>query len=136
MARNVRITRIIAKTESVAYQLQNLHFSNFRPPAETWEPQVNAYLYEDRYEICVDLAGVEKSDIDIQVDRGRLVIRGTRQPPGPAPCLDSPCRQVLAMEIESGPFGRSIRIPDEIDPEKISARQENGLLWITLPLSS
>jgi HSP20 family molecular chaperone IbpA len=38
------------------------------------------------------------------------------------------------MEIESGPFVRILKFPRDIDTEKVTARQENGLLWITLPI--
>ncbi len=134
MPRNIRITRIISKAENVAYQLQSLHFSNFSPPAESWQPQVNAYSYADRYELCIDLAGVEKEEIDIQVERNRLIIRGNRERTEPPPCMESPCRQILMMEVESGPFARALEFKRDIEIDKVSARQENGLLWITLPV--
>jgi HSP20 family protein len=42
--------------------------------------------------------------------------------------------QMIAMEIDYGPFEREVRLPDEVDVNKVHADQKNGLLWIHLPL--
>ncbi len=121
----------------MAYELQRLHFSRFRPPAEAWQPQLNVYCYEDRLEVCVDLAGVDRENVEIHVEPRKLLIRGTR--PSPEPVSgdpDSPCRQILAMEIENGPFERIFSLPTEVDADAVTARQEEGLLWIQLPVRS
>jgi len=44
--------------------------------------------------------------------------------------------QLLAMEIDYGPFEREVRLPAFVDIEKVHAEQRNGLLWISLPLKS
>ena len=137
MPGNIRFTRIITRTGSVAYELQRLHFSRFRPPAEAWQPQLNVYCYEDRLEVCVDLAGVDRENVEIHVEPRKLLIRGTR--PSPEPVSgdpDSPCRQILAMEIENGPFERIFSLPTDVDADAVTARQEEGLLWIQLPVRS
>lgn len=136
MARDIRLTRIITRAGDVAYQLSNLNFSGYHPKAE-WRPDVNAYRYDDRIEICVDLAGVDKGDIQVEVLPLAVRIGGIRLAPPPR-CGEGEsgdCRQVLAMEIENGRFGREIRLPVEVDPDGVEARQENGLLWIVLPLA-
>jgi HSP20 family molecular chaperone IbpA len=40
------------------------------------------------------------------------------------------------MEIECGRFGREIVLPAIVDRRRVTAKQENGLLWIILPLES
>ena len=40
------------------------------------------------------------------------------------------------MEIESGRFVREIKLPREIDRNEVTAKQENGLLWVVLPFVS
>lgn len=134
MPRNVRLTRIIGRTGEVAHQLNNLHFSEFRS-IDGWRPDINAYRYDDRFEIWVDLAGVEKADISVDVLPDRVRISGERRPPAPTRDASSQCRQVLSMEIESGRFGRELVLPGEVDRARVRARQENGLLWIVLPLA-
>ena len=63
----------------------------------------------------------------------RVVLRGTRATPEPT---DGEGRaiQMLALEIDFGPFERVIELPAEADDEGAHAEHENGLLWIYLPL--
>ncbi|MCB1230339.1 MAG: Hsp20/alpha crystallin family protein [Verrucomicrobiae bacterium] len=122
---------MISRAGDVAFQLSNLHFSDFYPTAG-WRPDINAFRYDDRFEICVDLAGVEKDAIVVEVLTDRIRISGERHQPG-LECEN--CRQVIALEIESGHFAREVTLPAEVEPEQVTARQENGLLWIVLPLS-
>jgi HSP20 family molecular chaperone IbpA len=135
MSRKVRLTKMIGKVGGVAHDLNNLHFSGFCP-IQGWRPDITAYRYDDRIEIWVDLAGVEKSDISVDVLPDRVRISGERKPPLPTRDTSSRCRQVLTMEIESGRFGREIVLPVEVNRSKVSAKQENGLLWIVLPFAS
>ena len=131
MAKRIRITRIIAQTGEMAQQLQGMHFSQFKPPAGGWQPEVNAYAYDDRFEFCVSLSGVNQDDIDLAVTARQLSIRGVRRQPRPCE-EDSSCRQILMMEIESGPFETHLQLSRDVDPERLVARQTNGMLWITL----
>src|SRR5436190_23114277 len=55
-------------------------------PSEVFTPNVNLYETENEYQVCVDLAGVDKDKIDIVVIDQRLQIRGNRAvPPCPMP---------------------------------------------------
>ena len=42
--------------------------------------------------------------------------------------------QMIAMEIDYGPFEREIALPDQVEAKKVHAEQKNGFLWIHLPL--
>jgi HSP20 family molecular chaperone IbpA len=67
------------------------------------------------------------------VEPRRLVIRGTRELPEPTD--DEGCAlQLLAMEIDYGPFIREVPLPAEVEIEQAHAEQRNGLLWISLSL--
>lgn len=96
----------------------------------TWQPAINAFRCEKGVRICVDLAGVEKSSIELTVEPKRVVMRGSRNPPEPT---SERALQTLALEIDYGPFEREVYLPVEVDVEQAHAEQENGLLWITLP---
>ena len=132
MSRNVRLTRIIRETGEVAFELGNLQFAEFHP-TDGWRPDINAYRYDDRIELWVDLAGVKKDAIAVDVLPDRVRISGERRSPAPTRDASSQCRQVIAMEIENGRFAREIVLPLEVDRDGVSAKQENGLLWIILP---
>ena len=82
--------------------------------------------------ICVDLAGVDRSQVELLVDPQRLAIRGTREAPEPT---DDEGRavQMIAFEIDYGPFERIVELPLPVDVARAKAEQRNGLLWIELP---
>ena len=102
-------------------------------PGGTWQPSLNAYRCEKCIKVCFDLSGVDKDRIDIQIEPGRLVVRGVRQAPEPDSGEPLP-RQILAMEIDYGPFVRELRLPAEVLRDEVTAEHRNGLLWINLPL--
>lgn len=101
-------------------------------PGETWTPAVNVYESESAYLVCVDLAGVDKDKIDIVVADGVLRLRGQRNAPVPA-AEEAGRLRVHLMEIDHGNFCREVEIPSDILDDHVSARHENGLLWIVLP---
>jgi len=127
--KNITLKRMIGQAGDVAYELRSMNFSEFCPLG-SWQPALNAYRYDDRFELALDLAGIEKKDIDVLVESRRIVIKGKR--PAPAP-VDQEHAQLLSLEIENGPFCRQMTLPREVDVEKASARTENGLLWVVLP---
>ena len=111
-------------------ELSRSQFSRFARHA--WEPAINAYRCETCIQICVDLAGVDRSLIDLTVEPRRLVIRGTRELPEPTG--EGCAQQLLAMEIDYGLFEREITFPVDVEIDKAHAEQRNGLLWISLPV--
>jgi HSP20 family molecular chaperone IbpA len=135
VTRDIHITRIITRTGEVAFQLRSLQFSSYQPPAATWSPNVNAVLYADRIEVCVELAGVRKEDLEVRVDGDTLRIAGSRDVLGPG-CRSAPGCRVLVMEIDEGRFERVLHLPRRVavDPVRVTARQEDGLLRIEVPL--
>jgi HSP20 family protein len=84
----------------------------------------------------VDLAGVVKEEIDLQVHKQTLTLKGNRLVPTPsrdgAAEGHAKCR-IHVMEIDHGPFIREVELPDDIESERIIATYRNGMLWIELP---
>jgi HSP20 family protein len=133
MPRSIRFTRIFSMADQLAAQLQGLHFAGLQPPDVKWRPDVNVYEHADRMEVCVDLAGVTKQDIKVEVETKRLVVRGQREAPDRG-CEASSCCRMLVMEIPDGSFERVLELPVAVDTERVVAKQDNGWLWITLPI--
>jgi HSP20 family protein len=131
-SRTISLRWVFGPPSDVSYQLARFRFSK---PIPTWQPAINAYRADDSVRICVDLAGVDRADIDLRVEPKRVTIRGTRDVPEPAN-VDGHTLQMLIMEIDYGPFERTITLPEEIDVKKAHAEQQSGLLWIYLPLKS
>lgn len=118
---------------------------------DTWTPNVNLYETAESYFVCVDLAGVDKEKIDIEVTDQRLTLRGSRAMPTPdclevdtssttegstaAPSGDSPAKRAKLhlMEIDHGQFTREVELPPDTNRENITATYRSGLLWIEIP---
>jgi HSP20 family protein len=130
--RSIHLRRLHGKLGEVVYQMTKVQFSRFGPP-QTWQPAINAYRCSECMAICVELAGVNKDEIDIQVEPRRVLIRGRRQPPEPEQDHHKPV-QILVMEVDYGAFEREVLLPTDVESDKVTAEQKNGLLWIYLPL--
>lgn len=133
-ARDIRLRYLQGQLGEIAFQLTKVQFTQFSAPS-AWQPAINAYRYDSFIKICVDLAGVNKESIDLRVEPGRLVLRGRRAMPEPGESIGK-CVRVLAMEIDHGPFERAVLLPDEVEINGVTASQDNGLLWINLPVRS
>ena len=110
------------------------HFVGAKPPMArfsptVWEPAID--LYETDYELVltVELAGVREGDFQMTVERNIFTIRGERQKVLPG----SKIGVYHQMEISSGPFERSITLPEAVDAENAKASYENGLVEVILP---
>jgi HSP20 family protein len=100
-------------------------------PGEAWAPAVNLYEDDDAFHVVVDLAGMDPTAVGLKVEAGRLLISGERPTPRPGKTKRLACTHL--MEIDHGPFLRSIEVPATVDMEVINAKYRAGLLWITLP---
>jgi HSP20 family protein len=131
--RSIKMRWLHGALHDVTSELARLHFSRFG--SHTWEPAINAYRCDKCIRVCVDLAGVERSRIDLTVEPERLIVRGMRDVPEPTHA-EGRAVQLLAMEIDYGPFEREVLLPALVDIDNVHAEQRNGLLWISLPLKT
>jgi len=101
----------------------------FSPTDSGWTPEADMYETEESILLIVNVAGVAKEDIEVSYYDGYLSIAGKRVltfPSGP------PIRH-HQLEIGSGAFERVFRIPSSVDPDRIEATLQDGLLTIQLP---
>ena len=118
MPKRFRLTEMISRTGDMVYRFQGMQFSGYHPSRGSgWEPAVNVYRCESQFEVCIDLAGVAKDNIQVSVFSDRLEVKGKREQPMPKE--DSGCRQVLGMEIETGDFFRRIPLNETVAREKV-----------------
>lgn len=95
-----------------------------------WVPAVDIHEYDDRFELYVDLPGVEPSDVEVTLANGVLTLAGERSTPKP---VSKDEREVQSrIERGSGRFHRRFILPDSIDSENIKACGRNGVLEITI----
>ena len=91
-------------------------------------PAVNEKEDEKAYYIEVDLPGVKKEDINVEVKDNILVISGERKFK-----KEEEDKGYKRVESFFGKFERRFTLPADADPEKIEAKVEDGVLHITIP---
>ena len=128
--RTIRLRWLQGTLLEVTSELARAGVPHFAPPP--WVPAINAYRCEHGIQICVELAGVDRSEIELTVRERQMSIRGFRDVPEPRG-EENRALQTISMEIDYGVFQREIRLPVEIDIDNVQADQKNGLLWIHLP---
>jgi HSP20 family protein len=92
-----------------------------------WRPPIDVYEAADRYIVSVEVPGLSRADIDIQLQDGQLLVRGRR------PASDVPCEQYHRVERGHGSFARRFALPAPLDVDRVSADLEHGVLIITIP---
>ncbi|MEJ8758012.1 Hsp20/alpha crystallin family protein [Pontibacter sp. H259] len=92
-------------------------------------PHVDACETQNGYEIEVALPGIKKEDISIDFQEGRLTISGERR----FEKQEGDGRRYQMLETQYGSFTRSFYLPDNVNPDKINAKLDNGILKVTVP---
>jgi HSP20 family protein len=98
-----------------------------------FRPRIDVMRTEepDELRVIVDLSGIEPDDVQIFVNERALVIAGRRRRRQPEGRLS-----YHLLEIDYGPFERSIGLPVDVDPEQARATYDRGLLVVTLPVAA
>jgi HSP20 family protein len=97
----------------------------------TWIPPVDIHEYANRFELYVDLPGIEPADVELTLDDGVLTLSGARREQAMTKNdEDPPARRV---ERGYGNFHRRFVLPDTVDGEKVNASGKNGVLTVTIP---
>ncbi|MDY6987335.1 MAG: Hsp20/alpha crystallin family protein [Thermodesulfobacteriota bacterium] len=94
---------------------------------QTWRPQMDVYETPEEIVIVGEISGVDKEDLEVEVDKKAVKVTGIRHE---APRV--PGKRYHLAEIAYGSFERVLFLPTPIDPEKVQASYANGLLKITL----
>jgi HSP20 family protein len=129
MARRRDIDRLRGEIDELFDDLWQIpRFTGLR---SGFRPQVDCLRSDDppRVTVIADLAGVDPANVELIVTGRELLLAGERRRPAPDGV------RYQQMEIDYGPFERSIVLPADVDVERAEARYERGLLVVTLPLA-
>ena len=95
------------------------------------EGQLVVDVFQTDSEIIIQspVAGVKPEDLDISIENDIISIRGERKKP-----REPQEKNYLYQECWWGAFSRKIVLPEEVNPEEISASMKKGILTIKLPI--
>ena len=95
-----------------------------------WSPRLDVSETENGLEIVADLPGMEKKDIQVSLEDNLLTIQGERKEE-----KESKEKQYHTIERRSGSFYRALRLPVEVEKDKVEAAFKDGVLTLRLPKS-
>ncbi len=93
----------------------------------SWVPQMDMYETEKEVVIWAELAGVEKEDLEVEINSKAVRIFGMRKE-----VTRDPNGAFRLAEIRYGRFQRVLYVPSPVDPEVVATSFVNGLLSIRM----
>jgi HSP20 family molecular chaperone IbpA len=97
-------------------------------PRHTVAPRVDIFENADTFLILVDLPGVPRDRLQIDLDNGQLVLSAERSV--------APTGNATSSEFAPRAYHRAFTLPRGIDTEKVGAELKNGVLTLSLPKSA
>ena len=99
-----------------------------KPFQGTAYPKVNVYEYDDKVGVIAEIPGLDKKDLVIEVEDGKLTISGDKHG-----TFDVKGAKVIRRELKQSSFKRQFELGDLLDGSKIKANFKDGLLSIEIP---
>ncbi len=93
-----------------------------------WTPPMDILEAKEAYIIRAELAGINKEDINVELNDGTLTVSGERKPDKPAEGVE-----YRMVERVNGKFVRTVILPKTVDQNGIQASYSNGVLEIRVP---
>jgi HSP20 family protein len=97
--------------------------------SDEWVPSFNLSEKEDKYTLTAELPGVDKDSIAVTIENKVLTISGKKES-----FHEEEGSRYYLREIAYGAFSRGIRLPAEVEEEKVEATFRDGLLTLEMPL--
>jgi HSP20 family protein len=98
--------------------------------AWNWQPVVDVYEKDDNIIIKADLPGVDKKNINVDLNGRVLTLSGERAEEKEA--NEDKCYR---KERSYGKFVRTFKLATDVQPDKINATYKDGVLHVTIPKS-
>ncbi|KUJ42286.1 heat-shock protein [Streptomyces sp. NRRL F-5122] len=95
-------------------------------PVAAWTPLADVTETDDAFEVEIELPGVKSKDIDVEANGQELVVTGEIKEKERKGVLRRGTRRTGAFEYR-------LRLPGEVDAEKVKAEMSGGVLTVTVP---
>jgi HSP20 family protein len=95
-----------------------------------WIPAVDINEFDDRFQLFVDVPGVDPKDVEITLEAGVLTITGNRYLQA-----EKSDETIVRHRTErgTGRFYRRVILPESVDADKVKAMDRHGVLEISIP---
>jgi len=107
-------------------EISNTAAEQMNHSGPAYSPDVDIYMNDNEVVFAVDIPGVGKGDVNIQVDETNTLIikaKNTHKEPD----------NTVLRQYHTGDYYRAFQISEDYNKEQVSAILENGLLQITVP---
>ena len=91
-------------------------------------PKVNVYEYEEKVGIVAEIPGLDKSQLNVEVEDGTLTISGDKHG-----VWEEDGAKVIRRELKASSFKRSFQLGELLDGDNIKANFKDGVLSIEVP---
>lgn len=96
--------------------------------AGAWSPALDVEETEEAFVLHVELPGCRPEDVEVNLEENVLTVTGERR------FYDErEAEGFRRIERRFGRFHRAVRLPDRVDPDRVEASFENGLLTVNVP---
>lgn len=122
---------IYAELDRVQREVQRLfgRTPGIRGQGRGGYPALNVGGTPESMEIYAFAPGLDPAKIEVNVERGVLTLSGERQPELPTENAQS---AVHVNERFAGRFSRAVSLPDDLDPNQVTAKYSDGLLHVSI----
>jgi HSP20 family protein len=110
------ISHLWNRTPSISYVEEGVYL-----------PNIEIHEFDNEYHVSATIPGVEGKDVRIEYTKGTLVLKGEKKTE-----LEEDRSNFHISERSSVNFNHSVRLPDDIDENNISATLQNGVIEIVL----
>ncbi|MGE0351902.1 MAG: Hsp20/alpha crystallin family protein [Gemmatimonadales bacterium] len=94
----------------------------------SWAPACDIFEDKDGIRIVAEIPGVNPGDVKISLENNTLTLRGEKKQ-----VAEETTERVHRYERSYGSFERTFALPTTVDPDRIEAHYEQGLLTVSLP---
>ena len=91
-------------------------------------PKVNVYEYDDKVGIVAEIPGLNKKQLNVEVEDGVLTISGDKHS-----TFEDEGAKVLRRELKQSSFKRSFELGEQLDGDNIAASFKDGVLSVSIP---
>jgi len=91
-------------------------------------PKVNVYEYDDKVGIVAEIPGLDKKQLNVEVEDGVLTISGDKHG-----VWEEEGAKVIRRELKASSFKRSFELGELLDGDSINANFKDGVLSIEIP---